>query len=137
MSLRAWMLVLLAVPFMGASGEAFACSCARATDAEQLEMSDAAFEAEIISVKHVRYRNFDSNLPPNTLPGQSVKMRVTKRLKGPHFEGAIVQFETMTLCCMCGVRVKRGERWLIYVTGEEPYSLSNCSGSRLLEAPGS
>jgi hypothetical protein len=123
---------VLAVLSLGSGTRALACSCAPTTEAEDLAQSDAAFEAVVLEVRHVELGKPARGSRDFAMPGERVKVRVTKRLKGPHGEGSIVRFETVTMCCICGVSVRKGEQWRMYVSGRQPYALHLCSGSRRL-----
>jgi hypothetical protein len=134
---RALLFVLLPLLVLGAGDRALACSCMQRTKAEHLESSDAAFDAVVIKVRHVRFKIQEpDDGRPYAVRGERVELRVTKWLKGPHAEGSIVRFATVTECCVCGVSVRKGQRWRIFVSGKEPYDLSLCSGSHLLEGNG-
>jgi hypothetical protein len=64
---------------------------------------------------------------------QSVTWEVEVSFKGPHLPGHIVNTETDTTCCMCGMSVEVGKVYLLYFQGEQPYSLSECSLSKELK----
>lgn len=120
---RALLLVLLPLLLLGAGDRASACSCMHRTEAEHLESSDAAFDAVVVEVRRPQFK---------TNP-ERAGLKLTKWLKGPHAEGSIVRFETVTACCVCGISVHMGQHWRIYVIGKEPYGLSLCSDSHQLD----
>ncbi len=122
MTWRARLLVLLPLLLLGFGARASACSCRFRTEAQHLEASVAAFDAVVIEVRRPQL---------GTNP-ERARLEVVRKLKGPHAEGSIVRFETVT--ATCGLSVRPGQRWRVFVSGKEPYALSMCSGSHPLGA---
>jgi hypothetical protein len=89
--------------------------------------ASAVFSAEVVEVEDFQagFEHF-----------QATKLRVIESWKGAHSPGSTVRTVTITDCCLCGITVKRGQKFLVYVHGWQPYKLSDCSRTQALDDAG-
>jgi hypothetical protein len=111
------------------------CSCFEQSEQQSLESSFAAFDAVVVKVRGTHFKSPGEEFEGFNPRGQIATLRVLKSLKGPHKEGDLLEFRTVTECCVCGTPVARGERWRVFVDRKQPYALHNCSGSYRLDPP--
>ncbi len=99
-----------------------ACSCIRPwpdreiTVEEEVINASAVIEAEVLALLTIKNQ-------------QLVIWKVSRSWKGPHHAQSYVLSLTNIMCCMCGRAVQKGYRYLLYLYGGQPYSISTCSMS--------
>jgi hypothetical protein len=114
---------------------AFACSCGIATGDLEHDVPVFFNASSAVVVAEVREASSSTNINEEGigLQEQSVKWEVEVSFKGPHRPGHIVSTKTDTTCCNCGMSVKVGKVYLLYLQDEQPYSLSECNLSNELK----
>lgn len=113
------------------ANEVLACSCARVSGDKDAVERMFSFADEVFSVEVVNTALVDSGRHPET---QRAELRVLQSWKGSSQPGKVVTTLTVTACCACGLSLKPGEQWLMFVRGQEPFSLSDCSSIPLSKA---
>lgn len=122
--------LLLVVGFVN-SGTALACSCVRTSGptsiqvANAVRQSTAVFAAQVVEVE---------DFMAGSEQYQAAKLKVLRSWKGPHAVGAVVATESPSQCCLCGIKVTLGQTLLVYISGKQPYRLSDCSRTQSLGA---
>jgi hypothetical protein len=106
---------LLAVP----PAPSHACTCMETPVRERAKAATAVFSVEVLSVRELASGE------------QEASLRVLRSWKGKFHPEQIVTSRTVTVCCMCGLKVKLKERLLVYAYREESIVLSTCSDVRL------
>ncbi len=127
---KLFLLVAIAFALLSTSSRSLACSCVAQPGslssqvAAALKQADAVFTAEVIEVEDFNMGNGDY---------QKTHLRVIEAWKGPNAPGSTVRTITKTECCLCGRRLKQKQLLLLYLSGEEPYTVSECSRTQSLE----
>jgi hypothetical protein len=111
------------------TGSAVACSCELHTGPIENQVTSALREsAAVFLAEVVQVEDFMAGLEAY----QATKLKVLKSWKGPHTVDAAVRTATHSTCCLCGIAVKEKQVLLVYVTGKQPYKLSDCSRTDLV-----
>jgi hypothetical protein len=106
------------------------CSCASIAKSEKEEVQLLLKSAEaVVLAEAVSIETFPSKFDAMDTQSQRVRWKVVKSWKGPHSRDQIIVSETVVTCCLCGVPAQKGEVFLIFRHGPEPFSISNCSRS--------
>lgn len=115
--------------------DALACGCVEPTGDPEHDVPPLFRDATAVIVAEANEASYSREPagegPPTEV--QSVAWEVEVSFKGPHLPGHIVRTVTDTTCCLCGLSVITGRVYLLYVKGEQPYSISECSLSRELK----
>jgi hypothetical protein len=125
-------LCTMTATLLGLPGFAFACSCATTATSDTEEVKSwLASSEEVVLAEAVSIDVFPSTFDGGNTETQRVKWKVNKSWKGVHEKDGVLITETVITCCMCGVRVKQGQQFLLFGSRPEPFSISNCSLSGL------
>lgn len=112
---------------------AMACSCAVSGVSFEEQVAEAFATADYVILGEVT--KVESIVATDELPdgqkgrydAQLAHIKVIESWKGGKKAGDDFLTRTITTCCMCGLSVEVGQRWLVYAYGKEPVSLSTCS----------
>jgi hypothetical protein len=141
---------LLAVA--GASSAVQACSCPIETPEKAFQSAAAVFVAKLTTARFVP----QPDMTEYQYGTETASFIIEKSLKGPQRAGAVVTFETEIGVGLCGKSARNTPPWLehldvttgtstpatfepvwlLFVQGEQPYSLSLCSRSSPLQVQG-
>jgi hypothetical protein len=89
---------------------------------DNLELATAVLSAEVV----------DARIEDRS--EQQATLRVLKVWKGSIAENSSLSSVTFIGCCACGLDVRRGQKLLLFLTGQEPYFLSMCGFNGPLES---
>lgn len=106
-----------------------ACSCIR-TNKTLSSHVKTAFKATTV-IASVEVLNVETD-PLTDI--QTANFLVIDSWKGPHISGAIINSKTVVDGSSCGSSVWNGDKLLIYLYNNEPYSIENCSLTGPLES---
>lgn len=116
------------------SPEAAACSCVFRGISTVFRESTVVVTAKAVSasttIEKVATSSPDEDYEAEV---QTVVWEVQESFKGPHKSRGTFTTTTEVTCCMCGMSAVLGETYILYMYGKEPYGLSDCSGSSLLQ----
>ena len=114
--------------------QALACMC-RTPDSLETEFKKASVvvAAEAISITAGKTAFPMPNDPNFSMSTQIVEWEVTEAWKGSHTANKKFTTEVVDGSSLCLITVNKGDVYILYLTEEEPYTISSCSRSRLLK----
>ena len=105
---------------------AIACSCALIGDDDvsevtrEMDASDVVVEAKAIMVKQLG-------------DTQRVNWEILRSWKRPAGVNNAITTETVTVCCMCGLPVKSGQQYVLFLSRGGHYAISICRRNRTVD----
>jgi hypothetical protein len=92
----------------------------------------AVVKAEAIEVTEDEYVPTPNNPPPLSRE-QRVTWQVSRVWKGSYASNSLIKSVTEVQCCICGVAVKKGAVYVLFLDDQMPFWLSICSNSKPVE----
>jgi len=120
------------------STAALGCSCAKPVMTLEEEIrrafgfAAAIVQAQAIGVKDESGISATHKGPPPPVQKQRVTWQVTHAWKGSYEPSSTIESVTGGLYGGCGFTVKKGEVYILYLSGPMPFSLSTCGESKPL-----
>jgi hypothetical protein len=108
---------------------ALACSCILPSQRLSSHVKDAVKTTTVIASVEVLEVYTDASTDM-----QTANLLVIESWKGPHLSGNIIKSITLADSSSCGRSVENGEKLLVYLYNNEPYSIPNCSLTGRLES---
>jgi hypothetical protein len=128
-------LALVLLLYFAAIESAVSCTCVLSKElfedrvAEAFETATSVVFGEVEAVEAAVETDTMANGHKVSHDVQLARIKVIKSWKGGKKAGDVLRTRTTTTCCLCGLEVRVGERWLVYGYGDEPIELSICSRS--------
>ena len=126
---RLYVVLLIALAFF--PSVSFGCSClATRGGVEGIKLAflnaDVVVQAEVIETSQ---RTIDSKTYGRA-EQQIAKWKVNRSWKGENQPGSNLETRTTVTCCLCGTSVKKGDIYLLYLSGQIPYELWSCGSNK-------
>ena len=114
----------------------FACKCVVKGDLESIVRNELETAASIVEARVINAKVYKVRSDEGRVEEQLTEWVVTRVLKGAVAPGTRFHSKSIITCCLCGLKVSRGQEFLLFRRAIKYHDLSDCGNDIPLEKAG-